>query len=77
MIPYLANKGYDVTAVELCRPNIGKIKVNDPQLKVVEANATDLSMFKDNEFDVAIMFGPMYHLISYEEKQNMLTLKIH
>ena len=59
----LKNKGYDVTAVELCWPNIGKIKVNDPQLKVVEANATDLSMFKDDEFDVAIMFGPMYHLI--------------
>lgn len=69
----LKNQGYDVTAVELCRPNIGKIKVNDPQLKVVEANATDLSMFKDNEFDVAIMFGPMYHLYSYEDKLKALN----
>lgn len=69
----LKNEGYDVTAVELCRPNIGKIKINDPTLRVVEANATDLSMFKDNEFDVAIMFGPMYHLYSYEDKLKALS----
>ena len=68
----LKNEGYDVTAVELCRPNIGKIKVNDSELKVIEANATDLSMFKDNEFDVAIMFGPMYHLYSKEDKLKAL-----
>lgn len=69
----LKKKGYDVTAVELCRPNIGKIKVNDPTLKVVEANATDLSMFKDDEFDVAIMFGPMYHLYSKQDKLKALS----
>ena len=68
----LKKQGYDVTAVELCRPNIGKIKINDPTLKVVEANAIDLSMFADNEFDFAIMFGPMYHLYSYEEKLQAL-----
>ena len=69
----LRKQGYDVTAVELCRPNIGKIKVNDPELKVVEANATDLSMFKDNEFDIAIMFGPMYHLYSKQDKLKALN----
>ena len=69
----LKKKGYDVTAVELCRPNIGKIKVNDPTLKVVEANATDLSMFKDDEFDVVIMFGPMYHLYSKQDKLKALS----
>ena len=68
----LKKEGYDVTAVELCRPNIGKIKINDPELKVIEASATDLSMFKDNEFDVVIMFGPMYHLYSYEDKLKAL-----
>jgi len=68
----LKNEGYDVTAVELVRPNIGKIKANDPNLKVVEANATDLQMFKDNEFDIAIMFGPMYHLYSKQDKLKAL-----
>ena len=69
----LKNEGYNVTAVELVRPNIGKIKMNDPSLKVVEANATDLSMFKDNEFDIAIMFGPLYHLYSKEDKLKALS----
>ena len=64
----LLNQGYDVTAVEFVRPNIGKIKRNNPNLKVIEASATDLSMFKDNEFDVAILFGPMYHLYSKQDK---------
>lgn len=69
----LKNEGYDVTAVEYVRPNIGKIKRNDPKLKVVEASATDLSMFKDDEFDVAIMFGPMYHLYSKQDKLKALN----
>lgn len=69
---YLKNKGLDVTAVEYLRPNIGKIKVNDPSLKVVEASATNLSMFKDDEFDIAIIFGPMYHLYSKEDKLKAL-----
>lgn len=68
----LKNEDYDVTAVELVKPNIGKIKINDPELKVIEASATDLSMFEDNEFDVAIMFGPMYHLYSKEDKLKAL-----
>ena len=48
----LKNEGYDVTAFELVRTTIGKIKNNDSDIKVVEANATDLSMFKDNSFDI-------------------------
>lgn len=69
---YLKNEGYNVTAVEYVRPNIGKIKRNDKDLKVVEASATNLSMFKDNEFDVAIMFGPLYHLYSKADKLKAL-----
>lgn len=69
----LKNESYDVTAVEYVRPNIGKIKVNDPNLKVIEASATDLSMFKDDEFDVAIMFGPLYHLYSKQDKLKALS----
>lgn len=64
----LKNEGYDVTAVELLKTNIGKIKNNDPSLTVIEANATDLHMFNDNQFDVVIMFGPMYHLYSMQDK---------
>ena len=69
----LKNEGYDVTAVELVKPNIGKIKKNDPTLKVIQANAIDLSMFEDNEFDITIMFGPMYHLYSMEDRIKALN----
>ena len=69
----LKKEGYDVTAVEYVRPNIGKIKVNDPELKVIEASATDLSMFADNKFDIAIMFGPMYHLYTKQDKLKALN----
>lgn len=70
---YFKNKGYDVTAAEYVRPNIGKIKAKDKDLKVVEASAVDLSMLKDKQFDIAIMFGPMYHLYSKQDKIKALN----
>jgi len=70
---YFKSKGYDVTAVEYVRPNIGMLKAKDKDIRVVEASATDLSMFEDNEFDVAIMFGPLYHLYRKEEKLKALS----
>ena len=70
---YFKNKGYDVTAVEYVRPNIGMLKAKDKDIRVVEASATDLSMFENNEFDVAIMFGPLYHLYRKEDKLKALS----
>ena len=69
----LKQEGYDVTAVEYVRPNIGKIRARDKELKVIEANATDLFMFQEDEFDVAILFGPMYHLYSKEDRIKALN----
>lgn len=69
----LKNEGYDVTAVEYVRPNIGIMRKNDPELKIVEANAINLSMFSDNEFDVGIMFGPLYHLYQLSDKIQALN----
>ena len=70
---YFKDKGYDVTAVEYVRPNIGMLRAKDKDIRIVEASATDLSMFKDDEFDVAIMFGPMYHLYSKQDKIKALS----
>ena len=36
-------------------------------------NAIDLSKFSDNSFDIVLLFGPMYHLISHEEKRKALS----
>ena len=70
---YLKDEGYDVTAVEYVKPNIGMLRSKDKDIRIVEASATDLSMFKDDEFDVAIMFGPMYHLYKKEDKLKCLN----
>ena len=64
---YLAEQGYDVTAVELIKHNLRIIEKNK-KVKSYLGNAIDLSKFKDESFDLVILFGPMYHLISFEDK---------
>ena len=60
------DKGYDITAVELVKHNLKQIEKKN--IKCVLGNAIDLSMFSDNSFDITLLFGPMYHLISMDEK---------
>lgn len=68
----LAKEGYDVTAVEYCKCNLGvlkaKVKKENVKLKSYLGDATSLSMLADNSFDVTLVFGPLYHLHG-EEKQ--------
>ena len=64
----LAKEGYDVKAVELVESNLDVLKNKAIGLNNIEAyqgDALDLSRFKDNSFDVTLVFGPMYHL--YDE----------
>ena len=70
---YLAEKGYDVTAVELVKHNLRVIEKNCQKVKAYQGNATNLKKFKDNSFDITILFGPMYHLISMEDKIKALA----
>lgn len=64
----LANEGYDVTAVELVKHNLRVIEKNSNKVKTFQGNAINLKKFKDNSYDMVLLFGPMYHLISEEEK---------
>lgn len=68
----LTNEGYDVTAIELVKHNLQKIKEKNKDVKAYQGNATDLSRFNDNTFDMTLVFGPMYHLISFEDKVKAL-----
>ena len=66
----LAKEGVDVTAVELVEDNLAILKENGKGLKNLHAfrgDATDLSRFPDDSFDVTLSFGPMYHLYEPEE----------
>jgi len=48
----LAEEGYDVTAVEYVKYNLGIL---------------------DNSFDLTLLFGPMYHLYTFEDKLKALN----
>jgi ubiquinone/menaquinone biosynthesis C-methylase UbiE len=64
----LANEGYDVTAVELVRYNLGMLKSKGSSVKAYQGDARNLKMFEDEQFDVTLLFGPMYHLFTKADK---------
>ena len=60
-----ASKGYKVDAVELVNRNLEILKrkiTNDMNISAVQGNAIDLSMYKENTFDITLVLGPLYHL---------------
>ncbi len=68
----LAEEGYDVTAVELVKHNLGRLKQKSDKVHGYQGNATKLSRFSDNSFDLTLVFGPMYHLKSEAEMEKAL-----
>ena len=64
----LAGEGYDVTAVELVKYNLGILKQKGSTVKAMQGNALKLSKLEDHTFDLTLLFGPMYHLFTKEEK---------
>ena len=69
----LANEGYDVTAVELVKYNLGILKKKNSTVKAMQGNALNLKKLADNTFDVTLLFGPMYHLFGFEDKKKALS----
>ncbi len=69
----LAEEGYDVTAVELVKYNLGILKAKESTVKAFQGNALNLSRFRDNTFDMTLLFGPLYHLFSFEDKCRALS----
>lgn len=68
----LAGEGYDVTAVELVKYNLGILKSKKSSVKAFQGNALNLSRFADSSFDITLLFGPMYHLYTFEDKHQAL-----
>ena len=69
----LAAEGYDVTAVELVKYNLGILKQKGANVKAYQGNALKLKRFADNSFDLALLFGPMYHLHSDADQIQALS----
>ena len=68
----LAEEGFDVTAVELVKYNLGILKQKNSSVKAMQGNALNLKKLADDTFDVTLLFGPMYHLFGFEDKQKAL-----
>lgn len=68
----LAKEGYDVTAVELVKHNLGRLKQKCSLVKAYQGNALKLKRFADESFDLVLLFGPMYHLKGEGEKLQAL-----
>lgn len=64
----LFEEGYDVTAVEPVQHNLGRLKAKKPELPAFKGDARKLKRFKDESFDLVLLFGPMYHLIDDADK---------
>lgn len=69
----LANEGFDVTAVELVKYNLGILKQKKSTVKAMQGNALNLKKLASDQFDVTLLFGPMYHLFSKEDKCKALS----
>lgn len=69
----LADEGYDVTAVELVRYNLGILKKKGSTVKAMQGNALNLKKLESDQFDLTLLFGPMYHLFTQEDKVRALA----
>lgn len=69
----LAQQGYRVTLFDLSPAALDLAHTKASELNVplnacVEGTATDLSAFPDGAFDAALALGPLYHLLTLEER---------
>ena len=66
---FLAKEGYDVTAVEPVKYNLGILNKHareelpeDAMLTAFQGNALKLKKLPSDSFDITLLMGPMYHL---------------
>ena len=72
----LAQKGYEVDAVELIQHNIDIFRektLPGEKVTVRQGNAKDVSFFADNTYDITLLLGPMYHLYTEAEQKQALS----
>ena len=75
----LAKKGYKVTLADLSETLLAqanKQKKEDNVQNLIscdQVNATDLSCYNDQSFDVVLLFGPLYHLTEKNEWEKCIS----
>lgn len=79
----LAQLGYTVTAVDMssalldtCRERLEATGLAQ-QVKLVLADARDLSPIGERNFDAALLMGPLYHLVQLADRQRAVSQVYH
>ena len=73
---FFARNGYKVDAVELIEHNIEIFKANieeDENVKIQQGDAINLESINDNEYDITLLLGPMYHLYTDTERKAAIS----
>lgn len=68
----LMAEGYEVKAVELVRRNIEVFIKREPTADVVQGDARHMPFLAADTADVTLLLGPLYHLVSDDEKVRAL-----
>ena len=63
----LCDEGHSVTAIDLVNKNVSQIKMKNPNIIAKQGDSLNLK-FKDDTFDIVLLFGPLYHLFTHNDK---------
>ena len=73
---YYAEKGHTVTATDITPRHIeiirDSLKTKSYSMETAVFDATDMSLFEDESFDIMLNMGPFYHLIEQDDKEKCL-----
>ena len=64
---YYYDKGLDISAVELVKQNLVRLKEKCPTIDSIQGDAKNLKKFSSNTFDITLLLGPMYHLFNQDK----------
>ena len=74
---YLAEKGYNVVATDITPRHIEfinkQLETKAYKMETAVLDATDLSSFPSDYFDVVLNMGPFYHLIDEENRKKCMS----
>ena len=68
----LAREGHVVTAVELVPKNLAVLESKHEKVNLWPGDARNLSFLDDESFDMTLVFGPLYHLHTDEDRLKAL-----
>lgn len=74
---WLADKGHNVTATDITPRHIDIINLTlatkEYSMNTAVLDATDMSCFSNDTFDVVLNMGPFYHLITEKQREKCLN----